>query len=246
MALDPLYLSLLTGEAADGRQASNLYDTGPLLMAAGRVCLDAGATPFLAHHTGKPHARPSPEPLELPDLAFSGIGEYVRQWLLVNRREAFDPENGDSKLWLAGGGSCGQSGLWAVDVHEGRLADDFSGLVWEVNVRPASEARAANASARQDQRSRNRDEQVVTDGTTVLSVLARKDPDRRGAVYTHVRAAARLSNDRMLRAVDALIEEGHVERVPVAVHTGKHLKVEKILDGLRKPPQPTGGTDGTD
>src|SRR5262249_29399944 len=38
--LDPLYLSLLAGQEAAGKQASNLFDVGPLLAGLARCCLD--------------------------------------------------------------------------------------------------------------------------------------------------------------------------------------------------------------
>ena len=105
--IDPLYLCLLSGNA-EGRQASNLFDTGPLLLRVAQACLDAGATPILVHHVRKQNQTQKSkrgEPLDLEDLAYSGVGEFVREWLLVSRREPFDSEQGQHKLWLAVGGS---------------------------------------------------------------------------------------------------------------------------------------------
>ncbi len=115
VAIDPLYLSLLSGPSARGKQASSMYDLGPMLMRVSQACLAAGATPILAHHTRKASRGEELAPIELDDLAFAGIGEFARQWLLLSRREKYNPETpGKHRLHLSTGGVPGTAevGLW--------------------------------------------------------------------------------------------------------------------------------------
>lgn len=126
VVIDPLYLCL-------GRTvtASNLYEVGEVLAATAAACLRVGATPVLVHHTNK-SAGTATGSVTLGDLAFAGIAEFARQWLLVNRAAEYCPGTGTHELALSIGGSAGHSSRWRVRVDEGR--GDAKRRGWSVSV----------------------------------------------------------------------------------------------------------------
>jgi replicative DNA helicase len=171
--IDPLYLCLLAGNA--GLQASNVYQMGPLLLGVAQTCLDAGATPILVHHTTKTSGQTARnegyEPLELDNLAFAGVAEFARQWMILSRREKYDSESGEQKLWFNVGGSAGHSGLYGLDIREGILNDRFSGREWLVSVQTATNARDAAARAKREQKDKEKQARDVDDRAKVLRAL---------------------------------------------------------------------------
>lgn len=151
--VDPLYLCLLDG--ATSLSATNLFDTGPVLRRTATACLDVGATPIFVHHMTKSAGTRDGKATSLEDLAFAGIGEFARQWLLINRLAEFDSRTGRHHLSLTIGGSAGQSSVHELHVEEGVMGANFAGRKWCVRIGSGDE-HSPVAVANQRHRTRNR------------------------------------------------------------------------------------------
>jgi replicative DNA helicase len=216
LIVDPLYLCMLGGQepGKPPLRPENLFDVGPLLLAVTRSCLGAGVTPILIHHTKKGTSGAREQELDLDDLAYAGLAEFCRQWMLISRRERFEPGSGLHKIWLNVGGSAGQCGLWSVDLDEGVLNEHFGGRKWDVTVASATAARQTAGEQREQKKEEKRREQLKADGTLVLNMLDQLDRDGTGVSWTHLRDMSPLTASRASKAIQGLLVEGVLERVP--------------------------------
>lgn len=239
LVLDPFYL--MAGLSED---AGNMFVVGRLLADLQAVGNQTGVTLIVAHHFKKlgmvdQYAQP-----ELGMVAWSGFEQYARQWLLLNRREAYDAENGLHRLWLAAGGSAGHGGLFAVDAHEGRQAN-AGGRCWQVTVTKASEARQQERQEREDRKEQELAQRLSRDAERVMAKLA-ANPE--GLTKTRLRDLSGINAPKLTTALAYLLEQNMVE--PCRVPGGNKQDYEGFKLATRTPVQPPVqgvrmiGTDG--
>ena len=224
-----------SGPGAKRLDPANLFDVGPLLARVTEAILAAGATPILAHHLRKNRDNPEAPP-ELEDLAYAGVQEFARQWILIGRRTPYEPGTGEHQLWLSGGGSAGHSGAWALDVSEGVVDEDFNGRRWETRLSIASQARqearqqADSAKAeRSAERTRASDEaklkRLAEDCGVAMAALDRlKDHSGRAGYATKTKWRNSLvtwDSRRFNQVCERLLDEGKVAPIEVTIPCGK-------------------------
>jgi len=237
--LDPTYLAMRGLRSDD---AGSLFSMGRLLEPLARIGERTGCTPLIVHHNSRGATRANAgEPAELADIAWSGFAEWAGQWLLLSRRERYDPDSaGEHRLWLTAGGRDGHSTLVGVNVTEGRQ-DDPGGRRWDVEIEQASSARREAAEAEQDRREEEREarrqRQVEQDRQAVMAVM-RTIPD--GDTKTSIRDRAGLRGERFNPAFAALIADGAIESCTVRKGNARQY------EGYRLQPDATGRTGTQD
>ncbi len=200
--IDPAYLCM-----GDGADAGNLFAQGKLLAQMNEVCQENGVTLIIAHHTRKGGKADPFAPPELEDIAWAGFQEWARQWILVGRREPYQPGTGEHRLWLSTGGSAGHSALWGLDVSEG-TSDGSEGRKWEVELLRADEVRQDASDREAQAKSKAHDEKIETNKRRILDAIV-KLPDHRGT-QTDIRARSGLSGNTFSLPWAALLNDGDV------------------------------------
>lgn len=229
LIIDPAYLCLDLGD-----DAGNLFSVGPKLRELTDIQHETGCTIVIIHHNVKSKGDPFAVP-ELESIAWSGFQEWARQWILIGRREAYNPEQaGSHKLWLSVGGSAGHSGLWGIDIEEGTRTDP-GGRRWEVSIDGASKIVAANISERES----TKEQQAQAKATRQLEADAAKLLDQYllrpdGDTEKVFREKARLSGTRGGLANDKLLADGLIVACEITKNGRKY-------DGYR-----AAGLTGTD
>lgn len=234
LIIDPAYLCLELGD-----DAGNLFTVGPKLLELSEIGRETDCTMVIIHHNRKSPKENPFAPPELESIAWSGFQEWARQWILLNRREAYNPEKaGTHKLWLSVGGSAGHSGLWGMDAEEGSIQDP-SGRRWEVAVDVASAVISETVEKREtekEEKARVRQEkQVAKDAERLLREI-QKTPA--GDTVKAFRERISMSGSRAALAIEKLLEEGKIESCEVP-------KGNRQWPGLRLSQQAP-GPSGTD
>jgi replicative DNA helicase len=209
--LDPLYLALLSPETAGG--ASNVFLMGAMLQGLTRLAQDTGCTIILCHHFRKGGQPDDDNPAGLEELSQSGVAEWARQWLLLQRRTPYQAD-GVHSLWLRCGGSAGHSSLWGVTIEEGLIdPETFEGRKWDVVVSPAAEARQDSQREREHRKVLEIERREDEHRQRALTVL-RQTPD--GDTERQLAKMARLNLDNFSQAILTLLQEGRAERCKIS------------------------------
>lgn len=230
LIIDPAYLCM------DGADASNLFAQGKLLRSIATICEKADVTLIILHHTRKRSraeqfgtAGPAGSrwaPPELEDVAWAGFQEFARQWILIGRRETYEPGSNLHQMWLNVGGSAGHSALWAVDVNENFVPEfeepvteegNLAGIWdrrrgWNVEIRSGHEARD-EAKAAAEQKKKNEDALKLNTAKRKLWSVIKDYPD--GQTFKQLREEAGLKTDICWSAIRSLEGEGNIEKCEV-------------------------------
>lgn len=207
LILDPAYLALSLGDAA-----SNLFSVGEKLIPLTELGQETDCTIILVHHTRKSKGTNEFDEPQFEEIAFAGFQEWMRQWILLNRREAYQPDNpGVHKLHFVAGGSAGHSVFWGIDIHEGSI-DDEGGRVWDVEVKTASVARAESRSHKDQQKDQRQEAQFEAN---VLKVVESLESLGGEATKSKIRNKAVLSPDKTEQALLHLLSEGVIEQAEI-------------------------------
>ena len=97
-----------------------MFLMGSLLQGLTKLGQRTNCTIILLHHFRKGGQADDENPAGLEELAQSGVAEWARQWLLLQRRVAYQ-NDGKHSLWMRCGGSAGHSSLWGVSIDEGTI-----------------------------------------------------------------------------------------------------------------------------
>lgn len=206
LILDPAYLCL----DSDGNEG-NLFLMGARLRTISELCAECGCTLILAHHTKKNLSDPYGVP-ELDGIAWSGFSEFARQWLLLGRREQYQPGTGTHRLWLAAGGSAGHGGLWGLNVDEGIQPNRH----WNVEVLKAEEVRQAVEEGKEKAKDEKQRGQVEGAMKRICNALA-KFP--KGETEKVIKDTAGVSGTIARLAFSELLSTGAI--VPASITKGK-------------------------
>ncbi|MCZ2341462.1 MAG: AAA family ATPase [Bacteroidales bacterium] len=233
--IDPLYLCL--GGRVDPR---SMFEMGPALQAFSETLLRTGCTPILCHHANG--RLQTGEPMELQHLAYSGLEQFARQFLLLNRRQAYTSD-GTHELWIRAGGSIGHGGLWAVHIDEGLTGDTFGGRRWNVSVMTTDEVKADRAAEQEQTRREKVRLSMRQKETDLLNLIDREaEHGSQPPTKARIRAALGWSASATSDVVGLLIEAGYIEECEYK-KTGGSGSAQKVT-GYRRAQCRPGGPGG--
>ncbi len=217
--IDPVYLAL--GDI----DARNLFEAGAAFRVVSEVLLGAGCTPLLVHHAGKKLEQG--QPMELTHLAYTGLEQFARQFILLNRRSEYR-DDGTHDLWCRIGGSTGQGGLWSLHIEEGTINENFSGRQWDVTVQTVNEAKEDRVTQREQTRAEVARGKMRADGTRLIELIdGSRESGQEAVTKNRLRELTGFSTARVAAALASLVDEGIIQEVEFVREGGQGAGVKR-------------------
>ncbi len=193
---------------------------GELLRSMGDVFDECGATLILVHHVKSTIADPF-RPTELGDIAWAGFKEWAAQWLLLSRREPYEPGTGVHELFMSVGGRLGHTGLHAVDIDEGEF-EQGTERGWDVSVRKPDEVRGEAHNRRREAKEEKDRLDSEAYQAKVVEVLVKHSS---GLTKRGIRDRTGIGGPKVDAALAALLDSEDVEEIKVQVGNQKTPRV---------------------
>jgi hypothetical protein len=211
--VDPAYLAM------SGDDAGNLFSMGEVLRGISQLCQELRVTLVLVHHMRKPGRERGDQSSmpELTDIAWSGFAEFARQWVLMKRREPYEPGSGLHKLWFAVGGSAGHGGGWGLDVDEGSGDERIWSTTLSTLGEVAAESSSASAAASEGKRDFRKAAAEELRREQVLQALHQHGPMTKAAIG----GKAKLNHTNTKLACEQLLELGEIEECGIQQGNGR-------------------------
>lgn len=215
LAIDPAYLTLPVGD-----DAGNLFTVGQYLAPLSELTTKMKCTVAIAHHTKKSVVDPFAPP-ELEDIAWAGFQEWARAWVLLSRRQKYDPDSpGEHKLWMSAGGSAGHSSLWGLDIYEGSRKDP-GGRYWSCHVHSASVVREHAIEEQERQKVEVKQQKASAKIEEHRKAILRElNANPEGLSRTTLSETTGMNPSAVATAVTSLLESGDVARCTLTVPCG--------------------------
>jgi hypothetical protein len=167
-------------------------------------------------------------PMGLENLSHAGLAEFSRQWILLNRREAYQGD-GNHDLWLTVGGSAGHGGLWNLHIEEGTADENFSGRRWNVTVPTASEVKNVVADKKAQAKQEATDRKSADEQRRVLAAIdAEVDDGRAAATRRRIKERTGFAAPKVTDILEGLVEGGSVQEVQFDLISGNGAKKSNI------------------
>lgn len=223
LIVDPLYLCIPSGNMNGGINTSNMFEMGAILKAFAETCQEAGCTPAFNHHFPKTRAEPYAMP-ELNELAYGGVSQVMGQWILLARRERFDPTSGIHKLHLLFGGRFGHAGEFAIDINTGIVNGDLKGRTWDVTVSKPADLRTAESERKTAAQEEKKNQKEREDMATIAAIFR----DNPGATLNvkNLRMKTNWGTDRVERACYLLVDSRFLREGFFPFPTSNHASRE--------------------